>query len=178
MTFLTDPIHDLQAQLRALLQAQAALPTLRAQHRDLMVWMQGWEAILTQVVAEVSAGQAEGEDVARQEFLSLAEVLAQVAMLTLARTRAGGSPLVLLARGHLFNHHLHVWHALRGARQGVAGSGARNLTSGRLPILSLSAAGERVRQRLLVDVLEAPALTWADAAAELNSLTEGLLWRA
>lgn len=178
MTMLTNPTQDLSYQLAELTRVVTALPALRAQHRDLASWLTGWQALLTQAVAETRAGQAEGEDGVRQEFLRLAEALAQAATLTLARTRASGTPPVLLTRGPLFNQHLHAWHALRGARQGVAWSGAQGLTSGRLPILALTAPGERVRQRLLVDVLEAPALPWAVATTELNSLAEGLLWRA
>lgn len=178
MSFVTDPVHDLHHQATALNQALAAVPGLRAQHRDLPEWLTGWQALLTQALAETRAGQAEGEDVARRDFLLLAEQIANVAMLTLARARATGTPPVLLAIWPLYANHLHAWHALRGARQGVAWSGARATISGRLPILALTPVGERVRQRLTVDVLEAPALSWAVATAELNSLAEGLLWRA
>ena len=178
MSFVSDPIHDLSYQVAALTAALAAVPGLRAQHRDLPEWLTGWQALLTQAVAETRAGQSEGEDLARQSFLLLAEEIANVAMLALARARATGTPPVLLARWPLFANHLHAWHALRGARQGVSWSGARATTLGRLPILALTAPGERARQRLLVDVLEAPALTWAVATTELNSLAEGLLWRA
>lgn len=178
MSFVTDPVHDLHYQATALNQALAAVPGLRAQHRDLPEWLTGWQALLTQALAETRAGQAEGEDVARRDFLLLAEQIANVAMLTLARARATGTPPVLLAIWPLYANHLHAWHALRGARQGVAWSGARATISGRLPILALTPVGERVRQRLTVDVLEAPALSWAVATAELNSLAEGLLWRA
>lgn len=178
MSFITDPSHDLSYQVAALSQALAGVPALRAQHRDVPEWLTGWQALLTQAVAETRAGQTEGEDVARRDFLLLAEQLANVAMLTLARARATGTPQVLLARWPLFANHLHAWHALRGARQGVAWSGARAAISGRLPILALTSGGERVRQRLMVDVLEAPALAWVDVTLELNSLAEGMLWRA
>lgn len=178
MSFITDPSRDLSYQVTALVTALAAVPGLRAQHRDLPEWLTGWQALLTQAVAETRTGQAEGEDVARRDFLLLAEQIAHVAMLTLARARAAGTPPVLLALWPLFANHLHAWHALRGARQGVAWSGARAAVSGRLPILALTAVGERVRQRLTVDVLEAPALTWSEATTDLNMLAEGLLWRA
>lgn len=178
MSFLTDPANDLSTQIAALDTALAAVPALRAQHRDLPEWLTGWSALLTQAVAETRAGQREGEDVARRDFLLLAEQLAQAAMLTLARARVGATPPVQLARYPLFANHLHAWHALRGARQGVAWSGARAAVSGRLPILTLTAPGERIRQRLTVDVLEVPDLTWAEVTTELNDLAEGLLWRA
>lgn len=178
MSFITDPSRDLEYQRAELARVGSALPALRAQHRDLAIWLKGWQALLTQTSVEVRAGQAEGEDVARRDFLQLAENLAHVATLTLTRTRNTGTPLVLLARGPLYSNHLHAWHAIRGARQGVAWSGARGTTSERLPILALTTSGCRVRQRLLVDVLEVPGLSWAMAATELNSLAEGLLWRA
>lgn len=178
MSFITDPRHDLGYQVTALNRALAAVPGLRAQHRDLPEWLTGWQALLTQAVAETRAGQAEGEDVARRDFLLLAEQIANVAMLALARARATGTPPVLLALWPLFANHLHTWHALRAARQGVSWSGARATISGRLPILALTPVGERVRQRLTVDVLEAPPLTWVETTMELNSLAEGLLWRA
>lgn len=178
MSIVTDPAHDLSAQLAALTSALADLPALRAQHRDLAAWLSGWQALLTQAQAETRAGITEGEDVARRDFLLLAEQVAQVAMLTLARARVGATPPVHLARYPLWANHLHAWHALRGARQGVAWSGARAAVSGRLPILALTALGERVRQRLTVDVLEVPDLTWTEATTELNTLAEGLLWRA
>lgn len=186
MSIVTDPAHDLDAQLAGLTNALADLPALRAQHRDLPAWLTGWQALLTQAQAEVRAGITEGEDDARHDFLLLAEQVAQVAMLALARARVGAAPLVHLARYPLWANHLHAWHALRGARQGVSRgarqggswSGTRTAISGRLPILTLTALGERVRQRLTVDVLEVPDLTWAETTTELNTLAEGLLWRA
>jgi len=177
-SFLTDPSHDLDYQITALIAVIAGVPALRAQWRDLSEWLTSWNSLLNQALAEIRSGQQEGEDVARHEFLTLADDVARAAMLTLARSCTSEVPTIQMSRWPLFANHLHGLHAIRGGRQGVAWSGKRAEISGRLPILSLTPNGERVRQRLVVDVLELPILAWSVAVTELNSLGEGLIWRA
>lgn len=177
-TFLTNPDRDLAIQLTAIVTALANLPSLRANYRELASWLRAWDSLLTQVLAEGRLGQVEGEDQARRDFLVLAEQLALAAVVTLARARVGQGVTGHLMLQPVFRAHLDAWHAVRGVRQGVSWAGKKSWTSGRLPILRLNAAGERQRQILTVDVLEAPALTWTLANGYLNLLAEGLQWRA
>ncbi len=176
-TFLTDPQQDLSHQLTAIATALTGVVSLRANYRELAAWLRAWEGLLTQVLAEGRLGQVEGEDQARRDFLLLAEQLARAAVLTLTRARVGQGVTGHLTLHPVFRAHLDAWHALRGVRQGVSWSGQKSWTSGRLPILRLDAAGERLRQTLTVDVLEASALTWTLASGQLNTLAEGLQWR-
>lgn len=176
-TFLTDPQRDLSHQLTAIATALTGVVSLRANYRELATWLRAWESVLTQVLAEGRLGQVEGEDQARRDFLLLAEHLALAAVTTLARARVGQSITGHLTIEPAFSAHLHAWHAVRGVRQGVSWAGQRSWTSGRLPILHLTEAGERQRQILTVDVLEAHPWSWATASGHLNYFAEGLQWR-
>jgi hypothetical protein len=175
---LSDPRRDAQDQLAALRTLADQLDVWRGRFPELAAWWSAVEAVLAQSITEISLGLDEGEDAARRDFLTLAEILARAATLALARVQRGGDLNTRLRVSPLFSAHLNAWHALRGARQNVSWLGARGWVSGRQPLLALTADGTEYLARLAIDPLPAAVLSWWDATKILNALAAGLRWRA
>ena len=175
---LTDPSRDARAQLDELTALAAGVPGWRAALPELAAWWSGLEALLAQVIAEVTLGLEDGEDAARRDFLLLSESVLHGAVMALARVQRGGDLNTRLRVAPVFDAHVCAWHAIRGARQNVSWLGARGWISGRLPILALTTDGTAALAPLVVDPLTAVTLTWWDATQALNALAAGLQWRA